>query len=120
MLISIHDRIYISTESNTLQKVVMRLNDTILQNDEKLSDLKDSLEKAHDHAESLYNHSLELDNLLTDTRNTNAVRAVSAYRDIEMAIQVANNATVDAMYAANNATASVSYQYINYFYTPLL
>lgn len=108
--ISIHDRIYISTESNTLQEVVIRLNDTILQNDEMLSDLKDSLEKAHNHAESLYSHSLELDNLLTDTRNTNAVRAVSAYRDIEMAIQVANNATLDAVYAANNATASVSYQ----------
>lgn len=118
--ISIHERIYISTESNTLQQVVMRLNDTILQNDQMLNNLGDSLHRAHDHAESLYSHSLELDNLLTDTRNTNAVRAVSAYRDIEMAIQVANYAALDAVYAANNATASVSYQYIHYFYFPLL
>ncbi|XP_035729977.1 laminin subunit alpha-like isoform X2 [Vespa mandarinia] len=95
-------------ESNTLQQVVMRLNDTILQNDEMLNDLKDSLQKAHDHAESLYSHSLELDNLLTDTRNTNAVRAVSAYRDIEMAIQVANYTALNAVYAAKNATASSS------------
>jgi hypothetical protein len=63
--------------------------------------------KAEEHAKYLYNRSLELDSLLTDTRNTNAVRAVSAYRDIETAIQAAKDAADDAMIAAENATALV-------------
>lgn len=81
------------------------LNNTIAQNDQMLINLYDPVQKAHNHAAYLYNRSLELDSLLTDTRNTNAVRAVSAYRDIEAAIQAAMNATEHAIIAADNATA---------------
>lgn len=72
-----------------------------------LIDLVDPIQKAHTHAGYLYNRSLELDSLLTDTRNTNAVRAVSAYRDIETAIQAAKDAADHAIIAAENATSMV-------------
>lgn len=72
-----------------------------------LIEVDDPLQKANTHAEYLYNHSLELDNVLNDTRNTNAVRAVSAYKDIEIAIQAARDAANDAVIAAENATLLV-------------
>lgn len=72
-----------------------------------LIDLAEPIQKAHTHAAYLNNHSLELDSLLTDTRNTNAVRAVSAYRDIETAIQAAKDAADHAIIAAENATSLV-------------
>lgn len=72
-----------------------------------LINLTEPNQNAHDHAAYLYNRSLELDSLLTDTRNTNAVRAVSAYRDIETAIQAAKNATDYAIIATENTTSLV-------------
>lgn len=88
---------------------IAQLNNTITQNDQMLMELAEPLEKAHAHAEYLYDRSLELDSLLTDTRNTDAVRAVSAYRDIETAIQAAKDAADDAIIAAENATSLVKY-----------
>lgn len=73
-----------------------------------LFDLAELIQKAQAHAAYLYNRSLELDSLLTDTRNTNAVRAVSAYRDIESAIQAAKDAADHAIIAAENATSLVN------------
>lgn len=60
------------------------------------------------HAQSLYDRSLELANVLTVTRNTTGVRAASAYRDIERAIKAAQEAALDAVESANNATDMVS------------
>lgn len=80
------------------------LNATILQNDQMLVNLTDPVQKAHDHAEYLYNRSLDLDSLLTDTRNTDAVKAVSAYRNIGAAIEAAREAAANAIDAVNNVT----------------
>lgn len=87
----------------------MRLNSTTAENDQMLIELAELIQNAHGHAAYLYNHSLALDNLLTDTRNTNAVRAVSAYRNIETAIQAAKNAANEAIIAGENATSLVKY-----------
>lgn len=80
------------------------LNKTIAENDQLLIGLVIPVRDAQDHAEHLYNRSLDLDNLLTDTRNTNAVKAVSAYRNIGTAIEAARKAAIDAHDAAINAT----------------
>lgn len=93
--------------TSNIDDTITQLNNTIVHNDQMLFDLAESVQKAHSHAEYLYNRSLELDSLLNDTRNTNAVRAVSAYRDIEIAIQAAKNAADDAIDAAENATLLV-------------
>ncbi|XP_014485447.1 PREDICTED: laminin subunit alpha isoform X2 [Dinoponera quadriceps] len=90
---------------NDITSATNRLNITIAKNDHMLIELTQLMQNAHNHAEYLYNHSLALDNLLTDTRNTNAVRAVSAYRNIETAIQAARNAADEAMIASENATS---------------
>ncbi|XP_015117099.1 laminin subunit alpha [Diachasma alloeum] len=81
-----------------------RLTETLDHNDDGLYDILDTVQRATDHAEDLHRLSLELDDVLTGTRNTSAVRAVSAYRDIETAIQVAKEAANEAVEAANNAT----------------
>ncbi|XP_054012773.1 laminin subunit alpha [Hylaeus anthracinus] len=80
------------------------LNATIIENDLMLVELVEPVQNARDHAEYLYNRSLDLDDLLTDTRNTDAVKAVSAYRNIGTAIEEAHEAAADAIDAANNAT----------------
>lgn len=102
-----NNRFFFSLETNTISDVADRLNNIIVQNDKMLINLTEPNQNAHDHAAYLYNRSLELDSLLTDTRNTNAVRAVSAYRNIETAIQAAKNATDHAIIAAENATSLV-------------
>lgn len=84
-----------------------QLNATIADNDRMLIELAEPMQNAHNHAAYLYNHSLALDDLLTDTRNTDAVRAVSAYRNIGSAIQAAKNAADEAVIAAENATSLV-------------
>jgi len=94
-------------ETNTVSDAAGRLNNTIALNDEMLIDLAEPIQKAHTHAAYLYNRSLELDSLLTDTRNTNAVRAVSAYRDIETTIQAAKDAADNAIIATENTTSLV-------------
>lgn len=91
--------------STRQQDYFSQLNQTLSQNDQELLDVLTPVEKADGHAENLYVLSLELDNVLTGTRNTSAVRAVSAYRDIEKAIQEASDAASEASQAANNATA---------------
>jgi len=73
-----------------------------------LRELVQPVLEAHKYAAFLYNRSIELDDLLTDTRNTDAVRAVSAYRDIETAIQAARNDTDAALIAIDNASSLVS------------
>nr|XP_031828013.1 laminin subunit alpha isoform X2 [Nomia melanderi] len=80
------------------------LNATILQNDQMLVDLLAPVNQAYSHAQNLYNRSLDLDSLLTDTRNTDAVKAVSAYRNIGVAIEAAHAATMEALDAVNNVT----------------
>ncbi|EFN79905.1 laminin subunit alpha [Harpegnathos saltator] len=90
---------------HNITDATMQLNSTIVENDQMLIELETPMRDARDHAAYLYNHSLALDNLLTDTRNTNAVRAVSAYKNIEIAIQAARNAADEAMIAAENATS---------------
>lgn len=100
-------KIFSISETNVVGDTVAQLNNTIAHNDQMLFDLAEPVQKAHSHAAYLYNRSLELDSLLTDTRNTNAVRAVSAYRDIEIAIQAAKDAADDAIIAAENATVLV-------------
>ncbi|XP_033329969.2 laminin subunit alpha [Megalopta genalis] len=81
------------------------LNATIERNEMMLQEQLISVIQACKHADNLYNRSLDLDGLLTDTRNTDAVKAVSAYRDIRTAIGAAENATAKAIDAANNVTA---------------
>lgn len=99
---------------SNIADATMRLNNTILENNRMLIELAEPLQNAQDHAAYLYNHSLALDNLLTDTRNTNAVRAVSAYRNIETAIQAAKNAADEAIIAAENATSLVRHSAIGF------
>lgn len=89
---------------NDINDATNQLNYTKEENDKMLKETEPVRLKAHVHAAYLYNRSLELDSLLTDTRNTNAVRAVSAYRDIETAIQAAKDAANNAIIAAENAT----------------
>lgn len=100
-------KIFSFSETNAVGDTAAQLNNTIVHNDQMLFDLAEPIQRAHSHAAYLYNRSLELDSLLTDTRNTNAVRAVSAYRDIEIAIQAAKDAADDAINAAENATLLV-------------
>lgn len=100
-------KIFSFSETNAVADTAAQLNNTIVHNDQMLFDLAEPIQRAHSHAAYLYNRSLELDSLLTDTRNTNAVRAVSAYRDIEIAIQAAKDAADDAINAAENATLLV-------------
>lgn len=95
-------------ESNAIDQTNTQLNATILQNDDELRKLVEPVQNAQSNAARLYNRSIELDNLLTDTRNTDAVRAVSAYRDIETAIQAARNDTDAALIAIDNASSLVS------------
>lgn len=95
-------------ETNAVSKTASQLNSTIVDNDNELKNLVELVPKAQEHAEFLYNRSIELDSLLTDTRNTDAVRAVSAYRDIETAIQAARNDTDAALIAIDNASSLVS------------
>ena len=80
------------------------LNRTIEENNELLLDVLTPVQNAQTHAEHLHNRSIDLDGLLTDTRNTDAVKAVSAYRNIETAIEAARDAADNAIDAANNAT----------------
>lgn len=101
---------------NDITDTTMRLNATIAENDHMLIELVEPMQNAHNHAAYLYNHSLALDDLLTDTRNTNAVRAVSAYRNIETAIQAAKNAADEAMIAAENATLLVRHSALIFNY----
>lgn len=68
----------------------------------------DVVKSAKNHSESLFLYSLELDSILTDTRNTSAVRAASAYKDISETIKGAHQAALDALAAADNATKLVS------------
>ncbi|XP_023289722.1 laminin subunit alpha, partial [Orussus abietinus] len=79
-----------------------RLNETIFNNDQQLIDVFDLVSKANVHSQDLFVHSLQLDDLLTDTRNTSAVRAVSVYRDIVEAIQMAKQAANYAEAATQN------------------
>lgn len=99
--------LFFISETNVVGDAAAKLNNTILENDQKLYDLVDDVREAQSHAAKLHIHSVELDNLLNDTRNTDAVRAVSAYRDIETVIQAAREAAEDAMIAAENATLLV-------------
>ncbi|XP_034947491.1 laminin subunit alpha [Chelonus insularis] len=87
------------------EQSITRLNDTLNQNDDELLEVFTVVTEADKHAQGLYILSLEIDSVLTDTRNTSAVRAVSAYRDIERAIKEATDATYEAVQAASNATA---------------
>lgn len=100
-------KIFSFSGTSIIDDTTTQLNNTIIHNNQMLFDLAESVQKAHSHAAYLYNRSLELDSLLNDTRNTNAVRAVSAYRDIEIAIQAAKNAADDAIDAVENATLLV-------------
>ncbi|KAH0550044.1 laminin subunit alpha [Cotesia glomerata] len=86
------------------QEAYLQLNNTLNQNDNDLLDIIDLVGRADEHAENLYELSVQLDDSLSVTRNTSAVRAVSAYRDIERAIQEAREAAYEALQAANNAT----------------
>ncbi|XP_029032401.2 laminin subunit alpha [Osmia bicornis bicornis] len=92
-------------KTNAIDDSTEILKRTIMENDQQLVDLIVPVQNAHDHAERLYNRSLDLDSSLTDTRNTDAVKAVSAYKNIETAIQAAREAADDAMDAAENATS---------------
>lgn len=91
-------------KNNIIDNSTDTLNKTIAENDQLLIGLVIPVQDAQDHAEHLYNRSLDLDNLLSDTRNTNAVKAVSAYRNIGTAIEAARKAAIDAHEAAINAT----------------
>ncbi|KAK0176557.1 hypothetical protein PV328_000678 [Microctonus aethiopoides] len=86
------------------ENLFFQLNGTLNENDQNLLNVLGTVDEAVKHAEDLYLRSLELDNVLTGTRNTSAVRAVSAYRDIEEAIEKARNAAIEAVQASNNAT----------------
>lgn len=89
---------------NDLDTAAERLGDAIYNNDQDLLDVSASAEQARQHAESLHELSVDLDDVLTDTRNTSAVRAVSAYRDIDETIGAARKNAVTALQAATNAT----------------
>ncbi|XP_012267208.2 laminin subunit alpha [Athalia rosae] len=82
----------------------LRLNETIYNNDQELVNVLDLVETATNHAEELYQDSLDLDSILTDTRNTSAVRAASAYKDISETIGAAYQAALDAVNTAKHAT----------------
>lgn len=89
---------------NEIDTAAEKLRGTIERNDQQLIDIDLIVEQAQDHATNLYSLSLDLDNVLTDTRNTSAVRAVSAYRDIDETIREARKDAAEASQAANNAT----------------
>ena len=89
---------------NEIDTTAERLRNTIERNNQELLDIVDIAGRAQEHAETLYHQSLELDNVLTDTRNTSAVRAVSAYQEIDQTISSARQDAAEALQAANNAT----------------
>ncbi|XP_017881365.1 laminin subunit alpha [Ceratina calcarata] len=89
---------------NEINDQTETLSKTILENDDMLLEIVQTEQSARDHADYLHNRSLDLDSLLTDTRNTDAVKAVSAYRNIGTAIEAASKAASEAVDAANNAT----------------
>ncbi|XP_046433556.1 laminin subunit alpha [Neodiprion fabricii] len=91
-------------KEDTQRDVRSKLNETTYGNDQILVDVLDLVKNATKHAETLNQYSLDLDGILTDTRNTSAVRAASAYKDISETINGAYEAAVDAIKAANNAT----------------
>lgn len=78
-----------------------------------LADSLDDVLRAKSHAEGLYELSLQMDNILTDTRNTSAVRAVSAYRDMLDNIGKAKLAADESREAVKNATDLVKYLNFN-------
>lgn len=105
---------YILGEDNG-EDLRSNLDQIIADNDQSLIDVDGLARDAKAHAEQLYQHSLDLDSLLTDTRNTSAVRAASAYKDITETIHAANQAAEDAVSAANNATELVSRDSVQLF-----
>ncbi|XP_066588247.1 laminin subunit alpha [Prorops nasuta] len=91
--------------SNALDNTMNDLNASISDNDQMLLDILDLVQNANTHSSALHSLSLDMDNLLEDTRNTKAVRAVSAYKDIVKAIEIARDNSEEARDAANNATS---------------
>lgn len=69
----------------------------------------DLIASAKNNADTLYKDSIALDDVLVDTRNTDAVRAVSAYKDIVNAINDARDSASEAIKAANQASSQVRY-----------
>ncbi|CAL7933589.1 unnamed protein product [Xylocopa violacea] len=92
-------------KENMVDSSMNTLNETIQQREQMLTELVIPVQNASRYADSLYNQSLNLDSLLTDTRNTDAVKAVSAYRNIGTAIEAAYEAAENATDATNNTTA---------------
>ena len=90
-------------------QAIKRLNETFLENEKAMPEILNLIGTAKGHAESLYEYSLSLENMLTDTRNTNAVKAVSAYRDIENAINIARASATEAIETATKISFQVAF-----------
>lgn len=67
----------------------------------------DLIGRAKKHADQLDLDSLALDDVLSDTRNTDAVKAVSVYQNIQNDISDAEAAAAEAIEAADQALSQV-------------
>lgn len=68
--------------------------------------------RAVTHANELNSKSMDLEALLTNTRNLTGVRAASVYQDISNNIATARELANEALKSADNATNLVQYHYI--------
>ena len=96
-------------ENKKVAEQIRQLNETFLKNDKEIPEILNLIASAKAHAETLNSNSIALDDLLSDTRNTDAVRAVTAYKDIVNAINNARNSASEAIEAANKASNQVSF-----------
>ncbi|XP_011495348.1 PREDICTED: laminin subunit alpha [Ceratosolen solmsi marchali] len=81
-----------------------KLSDTIDSVEEMLLDVRDLVPKANIYAQSLDQKSIELESLLTNTRNLTGVRAASVYQNIANNINEARLFAQEASKSADNAT----------------
>jgi ABC-type transporter Mla subunit MlaD len=94
-----------TTEANT------KLSSTINSIEEMLLDVRDIVPKASIYAQNLDEKSMELESLLTNTRNLTGVRAASVYQNIANNINEAREFAQDASKSADNATNLVKFPF---------
>ena len=92
-----------------------KLAEAIDLNNRTLLDVQDEVPKAIKYAQDLNMKSMELEALLTVTRNLTRVRAASVYQDIANNINAAKQLAEDAVKSVDNATNLVRLDFCRIF-----
>ncbi|XP_051171945.1 laminin subunit alpha [Leptopilina boulardi] len=98
----------LANESEKIGNTINQLRETYQENEKEMPMILDLIGRAKKHADQLDLDSLALDDVLSDTRNTDAVKAVSVYQNIQNDISDAEAAAAEAIEAADQALSQSS------------